>query len=189
MRRNVSPRFTSGFFMLCLSLAGACIFLGVLISFRTAGGTFAEAAQLVGNISFDGINFADSLKRALLADMAYCFAVFIFSAGFPLSVLPGGYVLVKSFLLGVTAGLAARCCVMKEALSIFFAIFISNVLILPIYILLFIISVKFSYKTCAYPVKDKMAEYCGFSLKVIIFFAVMCIFEVVQIGTGVLVLK
>lgn len=189
MKDGLSARTANGLFVLCISLVGVCIFAGVLVSFRTAGGAFADAAGFVTNISFEETAFSASYKRALVSDLIFCVAVLVFGAGFPLSVLPGGYILFKGFLLGVTAGLAARCCVMKDAVSIFFAIFISNFLVLPLYILLFLAALGFSYRACGLAAGDKMRGYLGFSIKVPVFFALMCAAEFIQIGTGVLVLK
>ncbi len=176
-------------FLLCLFALGICIFIGLVISFRTEGGIFGLGTDFSKGISFENAQFSKSFKKAALADFIFCMAVFLFGAGFPVSFLPGGYILLKGFLMGCAAGLTARYCIMNEALGILFAIFISNVLVLPLYILLFLISLRFSYRACSLTARDKASGYALFGLKVAAFFALMCIAEAVQIGAGILVLK
>ncbi len=188
MKNAVSQENNTKLLALSFALVGICIFLGVVVSFRSAGGTFAGAAELVRTVSFDGAVFSDSFASAALGDLAYCIVILVFAAGFPISVLPGGLVLAKGFFLGVAAGLAARCCVMKEAAGILFAIFISNVLVLPLYILLYSVSVRYSVRTCALSPRERVSAYFGFLLKVLVFFALMCLCQAVQIGIGILVL-
>ncbi len=176
-------------FLLCLSALGICVFIGLVISFRTEVGIFGLGSDFSEGLSFENAQFSKSFRKAALADFIFCMAVFLFGAGFPVSFLPGGYILLKGFLMGCAAGYAARYCIMNEALGILFAIFISNVLVLPLYILLFLISLRFSYRTCSYSARDKTSGYALFGLKVAAFFALMCIAEAVQIGAGILVLK
>lgn len=177
------------FFLLCLCALGICIFAGLVISFRTDEGILGLGSIFSKEISFENARFSKCFKKAAFNDFIFCTAVFLFGAGFPVSFLPGGYILMKGFLMGCAAGYAARYCFMNEALGILFAIFISNVLILPLYILLFLISLRFSYRACSYAARDKASEYALFGLRVAAFFALMCIAEAVQIGAGILVLK
>lgn len=188
MRSTVSRDGNTRTLAISFVLVGICIFMGVVISFRGAGGAFSGAAELVRSVSFDGAAFSDSFRSAATTDLIYCIVILVFAAGFPVSVLPGGLILAKGFFLGTAAGLAARCCVMKEAAGILFAIFISNVLVLPLYILLYLISVKYSIRTCAMPPRDKVSAYFGFAFKVLVFFVLMCLCQAVQIGIGILVL-
>ncbi len=189
VKQNLSPSADRNMTALGFSLVGICIFLGVIISFRTAGGIFAEAAALISRLSFEDAAFAESFKRAAGGDFAFCIAVLVLAAAFPVSVLPGGFLLFKGFCLGATAGLAAKTCVTKEAVGIFFAIFISNFLVLPLKVLLFLSSVNFSLRTCTLCPGDKLREYIGFTLKVLIFFVLMCLSECIQLGIGVGVLS
>lgn len=188
MRSTVSRSGNTRTLAISFILVGICIFMGVVVSFRGAGGAFSNAAELVRSVSFEDAAFSDSFRSAAISDLIYCMVVLVFAAGFPVSVLPGGLVLAKGFFLGTVAGLAAKCCVMKEAAGIVFAIFISNVLVLPLYILLYLISVRHSLKTCALSPRDKASAYFGFAFKVFVFFALMCLCQAVQIGIGILIL-
>ncbi len=185
LKNNEIPRF----FLLCLSALGICIFIGLVISFRTEEGILGLGSDFSKGISFENAQFSKSFRKAVLNDFVFCMSVFLFGAGYPVSFLPGGYILVKGFLMGCAAGITARHCIMNEALGILFAIFVSNVLILPLYILLFLISLRFSYRVCSYTARDKASEYALFGLRVAAFYALMCIAEAVQIGAGILVLK
>lgn len=185
LKKNETPKF----FLLCLSVLGICIFAGLVISFRMEEGIFGLGSDFSEGISFENAQFSKSFRKAALTDFGFCMAVFLFGAGFPVSFLPGGYILIKGFLMGCAAGLTARYCIMNEALGILFAIFISNVLILPLYILLFLISLRFSYRVCSLNARDKASEYALFGFRVAAFFALMCVAEAVQIGAGILVLK
>lgn len=185
LKRNETPRL----FLMFLSALGICIFIGLVLSFRSADGLFGFGGDFSERITFENAVFSKSLKKALMADFVFCIAVFLFGTSFPASVLPGGYILIKGFLMGCTAGLSARYCIMKEALEILFAIFISNVLVMPICILLFLTSVRFSYGAYSPGARDRTSGYAFFGLRVAAFFALICIAEVMQIGAGILVLK
>ena len=185
MKNSLSVPLGRGAVLTCFSLVGIFIFLGMLISCRTAGSLFAESASAVRNLSAEGACFATSFKKAFFNDLVFCITVLLFAAAFPLSFLPGTILLFKGFCLGAAVGLASRSCVTKEALGIFFAVFISNFLVLPLKILLFLSSVNFSIKSCELSLSDKTRVYIGFALKTCVFFILMCISECIQLGIGV----
>ena len=178
-------------FVSCLAAVVMCIFAGMIIAFRTAGGVFAQVAEFVHSVSFEQISFSQSERKAIFADFVFCCCVLIFTAGFPVSLLPGGLIALKGFALGAVAGLASAGCVIRKAASILFAVFVSNVLILPIYILVFLISLKFSAGVCSGELTagEAAAEYFRFAARVLIFFLIMCIAECIQLGLGTIVLK
>lgn len=176
-------------FLLCLFALGICIFAGLVISFRTKGELMGLDSDFSRGISFENARFLKCFRKAMLSDFVFCSAVFLFGAGFPVSFLPGGYILARGFLMGCAAGYAAKLCLLSELTMILFALFISNVLILPLYILLFLISVRFSLRTCSCTAKEKGREHALFGLRVAAFFALMCVAEAIQVGTGILVLK
>ncbi len=189
MNKTVSETGTKKMFAISFILVGLSIFMGVLISFKTAGGVFAQGASLVGNLSLEGISFLGSLKKAIFLDALYCLSVLIFAAAFPISFLPGVFLIFKGFCLGAAAGLAAKTLVTAEAAQIFFAVFISNFLVLPLKILLYLSSVGFSLRTCPCQPMEKTREYARFVVKIIVFFSMMCLLECFQLGVGTLVLS
>ncbi len=178
-------------FAFCLTAVVICILIGVVIAFKTSGGVLADMMDFIRSVSFEGVSFSSSVRKAIFADFVFCCFVLIFTAGFPASLFPGGLIALKSFALGAAAGLAAAGCVTAKAAAILFVVFISNVLILPVYILVFLISLKFSARVCSGELTagESAAEYFRFAARVLIFFIVMCVAECIQIGVGTLVLK
>ncbi len=187
-QRSVRP---SGIVGICVFLIALCIFLGVVVSFRSANLIFAGAEDFVRSISFESTSFYSGIKRAIFADFLYCVLVIVFASGFPISFLPGVLILAKGFMIGAVAGLAAKCCVVSKAAGIFFSAFISNVLILPVYVLLFALSLKYSLNILegSLSPSGSVATYFRFVFKVCIFFVILCIAECVQIGIGIIAFK
>lgn len=185
-KSTVSP---SGGVLLCFALAGIFIGAGIIISFRSVGGMFSEAALFVRNITFDDVSFVPVIKKAILSDLVFCGAVTLFAMSFPASVVPGGIIALESFFMGVSLGLAARCRIMSEAMGIFFAVFASNFLVLPLQILLFVSSFRFSHKAARLAPGERAGEFARFFFRIVIFFLLMCIAQCIQIGIGILVLR
>jgi len=177
-----------GTVFLCFALAGLFVGAGIVISFRCVGGVFSEAALFVRNITFEGVSFVPGIKKAILSEMVFCISVAIFAMSFPASVLPGGIIALESFFMGVSLGLAARCRVMSDAMGIFFAVFVSNFLVLPLEILLFVASLRFSRNVSKLSQSERSGEFVRFFFRILIFFLLMCIAQCVQIGIGILVL-
>ena len=173
---------------LCFALAGIFVGVGMIASFRCVGGVFSEAALFVRNITFEDATFVSGLKKAIIWDAVFCGAVALFAMSFPASVLPGGIIALETFFMGVSLGLAARCRVFGDAMGIFFAVFVSNFLVLPLEILLFVASVRFSRSMAKLGANERSGEFVRFFFKVLIFFLLMCIAQCVQIGMGILVL-
>ena len=191
MRTRQLAARPSGIVGICVFLIALCVFLGVVVSFYTAGSSFDGFKGLVESISFEDTSFGASVKRAILTDLLYCMSVAVFSSGFPISFLPGVIILAKSFTVGIMAGLAAGCCGALKASGIFFSAFISNVLTLPLYVLLFALTLKYSLSMLegGHSPAGSTAAYLRFVFKVCIFFVILCIAECVQIGIGVMALR
>lgn len=172
-------------------LVAVCIFLGAVISFRASPGSFLSFEDALQGITLGTVQFSRSIKKALFAHLVYTFSVIVFSSGFPMSFLPGIIILAKSFVLGTVAGLAARCCVMPDVLGIFFSIFISNVLILPVYVLMFISGINYSIKILegALSPSSSCGEFFRFAFKMTVFFGILAAAECLQTATGVMILK
>ena len=188
MKNSLSPPTHRGAVLTCFSLVGIFMLFGMIVSYRSVGGLFSNGASVIRSLSTENAEFALAFKKAFFNDLAFCTAVLLFAAAFPLSFLPAGLLLFKSFCLGAAVGLAAKTCITKEAMAIFFAVFISNFLVLPLKILLFLSSVNFSVKSCELSALDKASTYFGFVLKTLVFFVLMCISECIQLGIGVAVL-
>ncbi len=191
MRTRQLPVKPSGIIGICVFLIALCVFLGVVVAFRATDSVFDGLKEIVENISFKDTTFSASIKRAILTDLLYCISVIIFASGFPISFLPGIIILAKAFAVGIMAGLAAGCCSAIKASGIFFLAFISNVLILPVYVLLFTLSLKHSLNILegSLSPSSSVAAYFKFVFKVCIFFVILCIAECVQIGIGIMALK
>ena len=185
MKSSLSPPLGRGATLACFSLVGISIFIGILLSYRTTGSLFAESTAIIRNLSAKNATFTASFEKSFFNNLVFCITVLLFAAAFPLSFLPGIILGFKSFCLGVAVGLAARTCVPKEAMGIFFAVFISNFLVLPLKSLLFLSAVNFSVKSCEFSASDKAKAYVTFMLKTCIFFVLMCISECIQLGIGI----
>ena len=179
---------SSGAAVIYFFLVGVCIFAGVLCAFRFAGGSFAEGASLVSRLTISDARFVPSLKRAAVQDGVFCLAVLILASSPAGCVLPGLALLFDSFGIGAVAGLAAKSFVTKKALGMFFALFISNFLVLPLKVLLFMASVRFSFRLAELPRDERLREMGMFLLKILIFYILMIVSECVQLGIGTFVL-
>ena len=185
MKNSLSPPLGRGAVLACFSLVGMSVFLGILISYRTSGSLFAEATAVVRSLSAKDATFTASFKKSFFNNLVFCTTVLLFAPAFPISFLSGIILLFKSFCLGAAAGLTAKTCIAKEAMGILFAVFVSNFLVLPLKILLFLSSVNFSVKSCGLSATDKTKAYIGFVLKTCVFFILMCISECIQLGIGI----
>ena len=172
----------------CFLIVAVSIFAGILASFRFAGSFFAEGAELVSGLSTADVGFLECLRKALLSDGAFCLAIVVFASAFPACILPGAVLLFETFSLGAAAGLIAKTFVAKEAAGMLFAIFVSNFLVLPLKILLFLASLNFSLRTATLGVHDKLKELFAFVLKALLFYALMFISECIQLAIGIAVL-
>lgn len=185
MKNSLSPPLGRGAALACFSLVGMFVFLGILLSYRASGSLFAESTSVVRILSAKDSTFAASFEKSFFNNLVFCTIIILFAPAFPLSFLSGILLLFKSFCLGAAVGLAAKACVAKEAMGIFFAVFISNFLVIPLKVLLFLSSVNFSLKSCELSASDKLRAYVGFVLKTCVFFVLMCISECIQLGIGV----
>ncbi len=167
------------------ALFGICVFLGVITAYRLVGGAFSKMADNVRSLAFDGVSFLPGFKKAVTGDLIFCISVLLFAPGTFQWVLPGGAVLVKGFFMGAVSGLAAKCLVMGKAMEVFFAIFVSNFLVLPLWILLTLAAMNFSLNWCSVPRGERAKEYSAFLVKVLVFFVLMCLAQCIQIGIGV----
>ena len=166
-------------------LFGLCVFLGVITAYRLVGGAFSKMADCVCSLTFDGVSFLPGFKKAVTGDLIFCLSVLFFTTGVFGWVFPGCALLVKGFFMGAVAGLAAKCLIMKKAAEVFFAVFISNFLVLPLWILLTLAAMNFSLNWCSVPRGERVKEYLCFLVKVLMFFILMCLAQLIQIGIGV----
>lgn len=180
--------YAGGGTLMCFIFAGLFMTAGIVASFRCVGGVFSEAALFVRNVSFEDVTFLPGLRRAMLSDLVFCVSVAVFATSFPVSVVPGGFIALESFFMGVSLGLAARCRIFSEAMGICFAVFVSNFLVLPLEILLFVSSLSFSRRMARSSYSDRKGELSRFLFKVLVFFLLMCVAQCIQIGMGILVL-
>ena len=185
MKDTLSPPVSRSAIAVCFSLVGIFIFLGLLVSYRTAGGIFAQSASDIRNLSVENALFVPSFKKAFTNNLVFCAVILLFASAYPVTFLSGVLLLFKGFCLGAAVGLTAKNCVLKEAMSIFFAVFVSNFLVLPLKVLLFLTAVNFSVRSCELSSADKAVKYLGFVLKTFVFFILMCISECIQLGIGV----
>ena len=183
--RTLSP---GAAFALCIIPAVLFTGIGIFVSFRSVGGVFSQAALFVRNITFEDVSFLEGVKKAVFWDLIFCVAVALFAMSYPASVLPGGIIGLKTFFMGVSLGLAARCSAFGDAMGICFAVFVSNFLVLPLKILLFVASIRFSRHVARLPSDDRAGEFVRFSFRILVFFLLMCIAQCVQIGIGIWVL-
>ena len=175
-------------YIVSVAVCLVCIVASVIISALWAGGVLAEGLDAVRKISFKGTQFSSSLKNALAADASYCLAIILLSM--PLPVIPAIYIALRCVSVGITLGLAAKCRVMKDVIMISTGAFASNILTLPLYVLLFVIAVKYSLGVyCGHKdIKEIVVAYAGIWLKTSLVFALMCIAECIQMGVGAFVL-
>lgn len=189
MKDTLSPPVSRAAVAACFSLVGISIFLGLLVSYRTAGGIFAQSASDIRNLTVENALFVPSFKKAFTNNLVFCAVILIFASAYPVTFLSGALLLFKGFCLGAAVGLAAKNCILKEAIGIFFAVFVSNFLVLPLKVLLFLTAVNFSVRSCELSPADKAVKYLRFALKTFVFFILMCISECIQLGIGVGILK
>lgn len=189
MKRYGREKSTGSLFVRCMLILAVFVLGGIIASFRIPAGEIADGAELMSAITFEEAEFSDCFKRAVCFDLVFCITAFLLGGAFPVSYLTGGYIIVKGFLSGTVLGIAARCLTYKKAAGVIFAVFVSNILVMPLYILLFLVSVRFSQKTCGLSPVEKTTKLVSFGIRVTVFFALMCLAEFLQTGAGLLVLK
>jgi len=163
---------------------GICVFVGILVSFRLSETVFKEAADIVRNLSFEGADFLPTLKKAVLTDMIFCVPVLFMSPGLVRPLFVGVATGAKGFFVGAASGLAAKCLQPAQIARVCGAVFASNFLVLPIYVLLFVSAVEFARDRGTKP-----SEKGGFEVKVIVFFSLMCLAQLVQTAIGLCVIN
>lgn len=168
-----------------------CVFAGILIANKYPDSVFSEGVSVLSRISFEKTTFSKAFFRSMCMDFAYCCIILLFSTGFPGIFVPGMYIITKSFFLGVTTGLASGFCTADRAIHICFAVFASNILILPLYLMLFFISLNYSAKVFSDGVSPShnLKGYLLFAAKVFTVFILMCIAECIQSALGIFILK
>ena len=170
-------------FTVTLSVILITMSVGYITAIKTAGGLFSDSSLAIRTVSFDDISFLDSFFRALRIHLLYTFCILMFSGRFPGAAIPGIYLIYRSFSLGVCVGLASAGCVFSKAAGICFSVFISNVLVFPLYIVMFFLSVTQHQRG------HTAGEYFSFEAKTILLFAILCAAECVQTLLGTLVLN
>ena len=165
-----------------------CIVVSMIFAAGRAGGVFSFGLEAVRNMGFKETTFSTSFKNALTSDFIYCTLIVMLSM--PLPVIPAIYIAMRCVSLGVTLGLAAKCRVLKDILMISLGAFASNILTLPLYILLFVLSVRFSLgiSSLGRNFREYAVSYLGLVLKTATIFALMCIAQCIQMGLGVFIL-
>ena len=173
--------------MLSFCIAVILIIVGTTVSFNSTADLFLKGALQVRNASFEEISFANAFRVALKGHIIYTLAVLIFAGGFQGIIVVSGFLVFKTFSIGATLGLVARECIFQKAAGICFGVLISNIIILPLYIIMFLVlffyTVSDSGKSSF---KDATRNYFSFAMKVIAIFAVLCAAECVQSALGTL---
>lgn len=175
--------------ILIFAFLSLLISLGLLASFQLKGDMLSKGTTIINNISSEGLTFSKAVTAAIKMHLCYAIATLLISGGYPSVVLPGLYIMFKAFSLGLTLGLAAKGCVLTKALSICLAVFVSNILVLPLYIIMFLISLRFVKKLRCTPNVSFGGLYFSFVGKVLLLFGAMCIAECIQSALGVLILN
>ena len=188
MKENFNTERYAKLYKLSMAIALIFIFVSMVISARGAGGMFSPSVPSMRRLGFEELKFSESLGKAVLADAVYFVLVVLFSSPFP--VVPMLFVLARCISIGVTVGIAAKCRIMKDAAMISLGAFASNVLILPLYLLLFVMSVNYSSQVLSLNAGpgEFASEYGRFMLRAALVFALMCVAECLQMGAGVLIL-
>ncbi len=175
--------------ILIFAFLSLLISLGLLTSFQFKGDMLSRGTHIINNVSWEGLTFFETVTDSIKIHLLYTVATLLISGGYPSVVLPGLYIIFKAFSLGVTLGLAAKGCVLIKALSICLAVFVSNILVLPLYIIMFLISLRFVKKLRSAPNLSFGGLYFSFAGKVLLLFGAMCIAECIQSALGVLILN
>ena len=190
MKFNTKMTDSKRIFALCTGVISICVILGFIISLK-ATSIFSEGLTAIRNASFQETGFLKTLSKAIRVHFWYSICVLLLAPGFPGVILPGAYIAFKSFFLGVTVGLAAKTCSVAKTVIICFAVFASNVFILPLYILMFFVSLSFCFRTYSGTAffANTTKNYFSFAAKVFVVFALMCIVECIQTFLGTAILK
>lgn len=166
-----------------------CAFVGVVASFRLSETSFAGAAEVVRQLSFEGADFLGALRTAIVRDFVFCSLVALLSAGLFQPVVVGAFVALRSFFAGAAAGLAAKCLVFGDAVRFCCVVFASNFLSLPVYVLVFVSSVSFFARISSLAPAARSKECRGFVARVVVFFVLMCLAQLVQTAMGICVIN
>ena len=183
MEQSFNPK---RLFTVTLSFVLIVISAGYITAIKTAGGMFSESFLIIRDISFDTVSFMESFSKAVYMHFWYTFSIMIFSGNFPGSLAPGIFLLYRSFSIGVCVGLACAGCVFLKAAGICFSVFISNVLVFPIYVIMFFMSFRHTREQYSGKLINR---YFSFAAKKIFFFAALCAAECIQSFLGTVVLK
>lgn len=172
-------------FSITLLVILLAISAGFFVAVKTSGSLFSKGTVVIRNIEFESISFAESFLKAILIHLGYTVCILLFYGRFPGATIPGIYLLARCISMGVCVGLASLCCDFPKATGICLAVFLSNVLVFPLYVLMYILSVnRIGEHKSEEPIKD----YLSFAAKIVTFFAVLCAAEFVQTIVGVIIL-
>jgi len=191
MKHKAKQNSSAKPFVFSLTSITFCIVCGLALSFYHTGTLFYEGVSVMRNISFESLSFVSAFANAVKSDLLFCLCVMVFSGGFPTVIIPPLLFAFKLFSLGITVGLAAKCCVFEKATGVFLSVFFSNILSIPLYAAIVFISLGFfdGIRHKNFYSHNMAKNYFLFTAKIFLVFVFMCISQLIQCGLGALTLK
>lgn len=170
-------------FFLSVLFFAASIALGMFTAYHMSDTLYETLAGYVNSALDAKIGFKAVFFNAVKSDFRYTVLVLvsalsIYSSFFPL--LMTGF---KGFSSGLAVAVAARAIEKTSGVTAFsFAVFFSCVLTVPVYILMFMLCLKFAGRNrmSAEPFGIKAKNYMEFSAAVMLLFAALCIIDCLQ---------
>lgn len=181
---------------LLVFLASAVVFvlfiaIGMLAAHNTSGEMYDELAKYLKTAVYKKTQFRQIFLKAAEADFRYTCLILICSLNIYTSAIPFLAVCFRGFCSGYAAALAADILSARGTAAVSAAIFVSVLLTVPIYILMFMLCRNFASEIGGVKMsfREKLKEYVMFAASVMIMFALLCITDCLLAAVGLVITR
>jgi len=176
-RKPTVSFFLSGMFFVFSVVAG------MFASYRLDTELFETLSEFVVAALSEKAGFKQVFSNAVRYDFKFSLIVLFSALSIYSSFLPLLVIGFKGFSAGLAVVIGARVIgKLSGTLAFSAAVFVSTVLTVPVYVLMFVMGYKFALRTrqIAEPGSSKIKNYMEFLLAVAILFALLCIIDCLQ---------
>jgi len=184
--RPATAFFLSGLFFVLTVVAG------IFVSYRLDAKLCEDLSQYLTEALSKKAEFKEVFKNAVKCDFRYSLVVLVCAIGIYSSFLPLLGIGFKGFSSGLAVALASLSLgTLSKTVAFSFSVFFSSILTVPVYVLMFVMGVKFAArnKKSTEPKGKKLKNYMEFLFAVAILFAVLCIIDLLQASLGLLICR